>query len=78
MDAGTSLALQYTVVALAVLASAVYVVRRQAPTLVRRVRLAVAAPLARTGRPGWMHALARRIAPPAVNRGGCGDCDGCD
>jgi hypothetical protein len=78
MDAGTSLALQYAVVAAAVLASAVYVLRRQAPTLVRRLRLALAAPLARSGRPAWMHALARRIAPPSLNRGGCGDCDGCD
>jgi hypothetical protein len=78
MDASASLALQYAVIAVAVLASAVYVLRRQAPGFVRRTRLVLAAPLARAGRPAWMHALARRIAPPAVNRGGCNDCDGCD
>ncbi|MCR6496583.1 hypothetical protein LJB71_10365 [Thermomonas sp. S9] len=71
--------LQYLLVALAVLASAAVVMRKQFPNATRRLRLMLALPLARPGRPKWMHALARRIAPP-VQGGGkeCGGCSGCD
>ena len=70
--------LQYLLVALAVLVSAAAVMRRQFPNATRRLRIALALPLARAGRPAWMRALARRIAPP-VQGGGkdCGGCDGC-
>lgn len=72
------LPLQYLLVALAVLVSAAVVMRRQFPHATRRLRLTLALPLARAGRPAWMRALARRIAPP-VQGGGkdCGGCDGC-
>ncbi|WP_439655127.1 DUF6587 family protein [Thermomonas alba] len=71
--------LQYLLVALAVLASAAVVMRRQFPNVSRRLRLMLALPLARPGRPAWMHALARRIAPPVQDHGKrCSGCDGCD
>ena len=71
-----SLALQYLLVALAVLASAAVVMRKQFPNATRALRVAVALRLLREGRPGWMRALGRRIAPPG--RGGGKDCGGCD
>lgn len=71
--------LQYLLVALAVLVSAAVVMRRQFPNATRRLRLALALPLARAGRPAWMRALARRIAPPVQGHGRrCSGCDGCD
>jgi hypothetical protein len=71
--------LQDLLVALAVLVSVVVVMRKQFPNAIRRLRLALALPLARAGRPAWMRALARRIAPP-VQGGGkdCGGCGGCE
>ena len=66
------LSLQYALVA-AIVALALWMfLRRQFPGAVRRCRVALAAPLVRDGRPAWMRALARRIAPPA--RGGCDSC----
>lgn len=77
MDAG--LALQYVVVALVVLLAAWMFARRQFPATTRRLRIALAVPLVREGRPGWMRALGRRVAPPGSVRGGsCGACNGCD
>lgn len=76
MDAG--LALQYLVVAVVVAASAWMVLRRQFPAAARRLRVAVAVPLVREGRPPWMRALGRRIAPPVAGGKGCGSCGGCD
>ncbi|WP_140721648.1 MULTISPECIES: DUF6587 family protein [Gammaproteobacteria] len=70
-----SLLLQYLVIALAVLASAWVVLKKQFPNTARRLRVAVALPLLRDGRPAWMQALGRRVAPPAS--GGAGGCDGC-
>ncbi len=43
--------LQYLLVALAVLASAAVVMRKQFPNATRRLRLMLALPLARPGRP---------------------------
>ena len=63
MDAG--LVVQYVIIALAVVLSAAYVVRRQWPGVVRRVRGAVALWLMRDIRAPWMRAVGRRIAPPA-------------
>ena len=69
---------QYLVIALAVLASVVVVMRKQFPDATRRLRIAVALPLLREGRPDWMRALARKIAPPGQGGGkDCGGCNGC-
>lgn len=73
-----SLALQYAIVAAAVLASAWVVFRKQAPGAARRLRIALALPLVRDGRPAWLRALGKRIAPAPKAAGGCNGCDGCD
>ena len=74
MDA--SLALQYAIIAVAVVASAWVVLKKQFPGTVRKARGALALSLLRSGRPGWRQSLGRRIAPPAS--GGAGACGGCD
>ncbi|QDA56233.1 DUF6587 family protein [Thermomonas aquatica] len=77
MDAG--LLAQYLVIALAVLASIVVVMRKQFPNATRRLRIALALPLLREGKPGWMKTLGRSIAPmPKTGDRDCGGCDGCD
>lgn len=78
MDAG--LLLQYVVIALAVALSAAFVLKKQFPGTIRKVRVALALSLLREGRPGWLKNLGRRIAPPGQGRGGkdCGGCSGCD
>ena len=77
MDAG--LLLQYLVIALAVLASVAVVMRKQFPNATRRLRIAIALPLLREGRPAWMHGLGRAIAPaPRAGGKDCGGCDSCD
>lgn len=79
MDASLSLALQYIVIAVAVLASAWVVFRKQAPNAARRLRIALALPLVREGRPAWLRAIGKRLAPaPAAGTDGCGGCSGCD
>ena len=73
-----SLLLQYLVIALAVLASAAVVMRKQFPNATRKLRIALALPLLREGRPAWLRALARKIAPPGQGGGkDCGGCNGC-
>ena len=70
--------LQYAAIALLVLASAAVVMRKQFPNATRRLRIACALPLLREGRPDWMHALGRRLAPPSSTQAGaCGGCDNC-
>lgn len=77
MDAG--LLAQYIVIALAVLVSAVVVIRKQFPAITRRLRIAIALPLLRDGTPAWMRSLGRTIAPPQrANGRNCGGCDSCD
>ena len=77
MDAG--LLAQYIVIALAVLASVVVVMRKQFPNATRRLRIAVALPLLREPTPVWMKSLGRVIAPAAQGRRrDCGGCDSCD
>ena len=74
-----SLLLQYLAIALAVLASAAFVAKRQFPGTVRRLRIACALPLVREGRPAWLRAIGRWIAPPAsLAAGACGGCDNCE
>lgn len=73
-----SLALQYAVIGVAVLLAAVFVWRTRFPASWRRVRIALAIPLLREGRPAWMAKLGRVIAPAsALASGECGGCGGC-
>ena len=74
-----SLLAQYLVIALAVVVSAGYVLRRQFPQGVRRLRLACAVPLVREGRPAWVRRIGRWLAPVSGSgKGGdCGGCNGC-
>lgn len=77
MDAG--LLAQYLVIALLVLASLWVVMRSQFPATTRKLRIAIALPLLREGRPVWLRALGRRIAPPGKGGGhGCAGCDNCE
>ncbi|HVI59827.1 MAG TPA: DUF6587 family protein [Luteimonas sp.] len=76
MQAG--LALQYVVVALAVLLAAWVVMKKQFPQATRRLRVAIAVPMVRERRPAWLRRLGIRIAPPGMAGGdGCGGCNGC-
>ena len=72
----TGLLVQYLVIALAVVASALVVMHKQFPAATRRLRVALALPLLRDGTPGWMKSLGHAIAP--VPRAGGKDCGGCD
>jgi hypothetical protein len=72
-----SLALQYVVVALAVLASCGVVGVKQFPGATRRLRMALAIALLRDGRPGWLRWLGRLVAPPVLAEGDCGSCNSC-
>ncbi len=75
-----SLLLQYFFIALAVLASVLFVAKRQFPGAVRKLRIACALPLVREGRPAWLRAIGKWIAPPAslAGAGACGGCDNCE
>lgn len=78
MAAGTGVVLQHAAVAVLVIASAWSVVRHQFPALAHRLRIALALPLVREGRPAWMRRLGVRIAPPGDNAAtACGGCRGC-
>ena len=77
MDRG--LLLQYAIIALAVLASAWVVLKKQFPGPVRKARIALALPLLREGRAAWQQKLGRWIAPAgsSANDAACGGCNGC-
>ena len=75
MSAG--LLLQYAVVALAAAASVLMVLHKRFPNTARRLRVALALPLLRAGRPGWMRAIGRWLAPAPASGKDCGDCDSC-
>ena len=70
---------QYVVVALAVLASAAFVLQSRWPAGVRRLRIACALPLVRQARPAWVRGVGKWIAPPSGTGGAdCGaHCGGC-
>ncbi len=72
------LLLQYLVIALAVLLSAWVVAKKQFPGVVRRLRVAMALPLLREGKPAWLRAIGKWVSP--VTQSGdsaCGGCNGC-
>ncbi len=70
--------LQYAIVAAAVLASAWVVAKKQFPGSVRKLRVTLALPLLRDGKPGWQNRIGRWLAPEAGMAGNqCGGCDGC-
>nr|WP_162309763.1 DUF6587 family protein [Pseudoxanthomonas broegbernensis] len=73
------LPLQYALVGAVVVLALWIFAKKQLPGPLRRGRIALAAPLVREGRPAWMRALARRIAPAGTGPGAsaCGGCDGC-
>jgi hypothetical protein len=70
--------LQEFIVALLVLGAAAFVLHDRAPGLSRRLRVALAVPLVREGRPAWMKRAGRWIAPPRLASTGCGACTGCE
>lgn len=70
--------LQEFIVALLVLAAAAFVVHDRAPGLSRRLRVPMAVPLVREGRPAWVKRAGRWIAPPRVASNGCAGCTGCE
>ncbi len=73
-----SLLLQYAIIALAVLLSAWVVAKKQFPGGVRKLRVAIALPLLREGRPAWLRSIGQRVAPAArTNGSACGGCDNC-
>ncbi|HEV7270910.1 DUF6587 family protein [Pseudoxanthomonas sp.] len=73
-----SLALQYAIIAVAVLVSAWVVVKKQLPGPLRKLRGTLALPLLREGNAGWRRRLGRWIAPPATGTdGACGGCSNC-
>nr|WP_237714573.1 DUF6587 family protein [Xanthomonas phaseoli] len=61
-----SLTLQYLVIAIALLVSLWVVMKKQFPGVLHRLRGALALGLVRRGRPAWMQALGRRVAPVAT------------
>lgn len=74
-----SLTLQYFVITLAVICSAWVVLRKQFPNVARGLRIALALPLVREGRPVWMRAFGKAIAPPVdKTTDACGGCNSCD
>ena len=79
MSPQLSLTLQYVLIALAVAVSAWVVLKKQFPDVARRLRVALALPLLREGRPAWLRAFGKLIAPaPKAGGDGCGGCDSCD
>lgn len=75
----TGLLVQYLLIALAVGASVVVVMRSQFPGATRRLRIALALPLLREGMPAALKKIGRWIAPhPATGGKDCGGCNNCD
>ena len=70
--------LQELIVGVLVLGAAAFVLHDRAPALSRRLRVALAVPLVRDGRPGWVRRVGRWIAPPRLASSGCGGCTGCE
>lgn len=76
-----SIALQYLLVALALLWSVGYLIARQFPLAVRALRRRCALHLLARAGPVWQRRLGRLLAPPAATPTICaaaGTCGGCD
>ncbi len=70
--------LQYAIIAVAVLLSAWMVAKKQFPGPMRKLRIALALPLLRDGKPAWQRRLGRWVAPEAGAAGdACGGCNSC-
>lgn len=75
----TSLLLQYAVIGLAVLLSVWVVAKKQFPGSVRKLRVALALPLLREGRPAWMRRFGFWISPVGnAEATACGGCNNCE
>lgn len=74
-----SLLLQYVAIAVAVLLSVWVVAKKQLPGSVRKLRVAIALPLLREGKPAWLRSIGRRVSPVVGKAGdsACGGCDNC-
>ncbi|WP_447939337.1 DUF6587 family protein [Pseudoxanthomonas mexicana] len=74
-----SLALQYAIIALLVVASVWVVLKKQFPGPLRKVRIAMALPLLREGNANWQRMLGRWIAPAgsSASDAACGGCSSC-
>jgi O-antigen/teichoic acid export membrane protein len=70
------LLLQYVVIALAVLLSVWVVAKKQFPGSVRKLRVTIALPLLREGKPAWLRSLGLWISP--VDKAAASACGGCD
>ena len=78
MDGGFTIGVQYAIIAVAALVSAWVVLVKQFPAAARRLRTATAVVLLREGRPQWLRAVGRVVAPAPVGGGSdCGGCNGC-
>jgi hypothetical protein len=75
MSAG--LALQYVLIALAVLVSVGVVLQDRFPIAIRRGRVACALWLRRPARASWLQAVGKWIAPRPVAGKACGTCGSC-
>jgi hypothetical protein len=75
----TWLLLQYVVIALAVLLSVWVVAKKQFPGSVRKLRVALALPLLREGRPAWMRRFGFWMSPVGnAEASACGGCNNCE
>ena len=75
------LLLQYLLIALAVIASLLVVMRKQFPNATRRLRIALAVPMLRDSAPASLKKVGRWIAPEPISRSSsskdCGGCNSC-
>jgi hypothetical protein len=74
------LLIQYVIIALVVLASALYALRKLAPQLTSRWLAAASIRLGRPGHAAWLRALGRRLQPKQATGNcsdGCSTCGAC-
>jgi hypothetical protein len=76
----TSLLIQYVVIGLIVLASALYAFRKLAPQLTNRWLAAASIRFSRPGRAAWVRALGQQLQPKQATGNcsdGCSTCGAC-
>jgi hypothetical protein len=76
----TSLLVQYIVIALIVLASALYALRKLAPMLTNRWLASASVHFSQPGRAAWVRAFGRRLQPKQATGNcsdGCSTCGAC-